>query len=265
MKYLYKKIKSMRQLFKIDESEKKRILEMHERATRKNYLMEGKSVPCLKDDAKNQGVIDRIVGLMGGADKLCAVLGTGKKGGKNVGQGFIGEFYYKAIDNPNSYNAINAVKFYTLSTGGNMVSIFDIGINANDTEWAAFNVAYSMMSYNPSNDPRLYEEVKTDNSPAKLKSVDRLTAIADAATNQGLDPTKFVEYLVNLINNPPAEPAKSEMVKLAIQNLKSVKQKEGVGNKILDNPIISAVASAVPAEQTASPQTPTTPQTSTRQ
>lgn len=30
----------MRQLFKIDESEKKRILEMHEKATKKNYLME---------------------------------------------------------------------------------------------------------------------------------------------------------------------------------------------------------------------------------
>ena len=40
MKYLYKKIKSMRQLFKIDESEKKRILEMHENATKKNYLSE---------------------------------------------------------------------------------------------------------------------------------------------------------------------------------------------------------------------------------
>jgi hypothetical protein len=40
MKYLYKKIKSMRQLFNIDESEKKRILEMHENATKKNYLME---------------------------------------------------------------------------------------------------------------------------------------------------------------------------------------------------------------------------------
>jgi hypothetical protein len=40
MKYLYKKIKSMRQLFKIDESEKKRILEMHENATKRNYLSE---------------------------------------------------------------------------------------------------------------------------------------------------------------------------------------------------------------------------------
>ena len=30
----------MKQLFKIDESEKKRILEMHENATKKNYLME---------------------------------------------------------------------------------------------------------------------------------------------------------------------------------------------------------------------------------
>jgi hypothetical protein len=40
MKYLYRKIKSMRQLFKIDESEKKRILEMHENATKKNYLSE---------------------------------------------------------------------------------------------------------------------------------------------------------------------------------------------------------------------------------
>jgi hypothetical protein len=40
MKYLYKKIKSMRQLFKIDESEKKRILEMHENATKRNYLIE---------------------------------------------------------------------------------------------------------------------------------------------------------------------------------------------------------------------------------
>ena len=33
----------MRQLFKIDESEKKRILEMHENATKKNYLMEQSS------------------------------------------------------------------------------------------------------------------------------------------------------------------------------------------------------------------------------
>jgi hypothetical protein len=40
MKYLYKKIKIMRQLFKIDESEKKRILEMHENATKRNYLTE---------------------------------------------------------------------------------------------------------------------------------------------------------------------------------------------------------------------------------
>ena len=35
----------MRQLFKIDESEKKRILEMHETATRKNYLGEGTPTP----------------------------------------------------------------------------------------------------------------------------------------------------------------------------------------------------------------------------
>jgi hypothetical protein len=40
MKYLYKKIKNMKQLFKIDESEKRRILEMHENAIRKNYLNE---------------------------------------------------------------------------------------------------------------------------------------------------------------------------------------------------------------------------------
>ena len=35
----------MRQLFKIDESEKKRILEMHERATKRNYLSEQGNTP----------------------------------------------------------------------------------------------------------------------------------------------------------------------------------------------------------------------------
>ena len=45
MGYLYKKIKSMRQLFNIDESEKQRILEMHENATKKNYLNEQGGVP----------------------------------------------------------------------------------------------------------------------------------------------------------------------------------------------------------------------------
>jgi hypothetical protein len=43
MEYLYKKIKSMRQLFNIDESEKQRILEMHENAIKKHYLIEQSS------------------------------------------------------------------------------------------------------------------------------------------------------------------------------------------------------------------------------
>lgn len=36
----------MKQLFKIDESEKKRILEMHENALKRNYLNEGKPAPA---------------------------------------------------------------------------------------------------------------------------------------------------------------------------------------------------------------------------
>jgi len=43
--YLYKKRKKMKKLFEIDENEKRRILEMHENATKRNYLMEQPVTP----------------------------------------------------------------------------------------------------------------------------------------------------------------------------------------------------------------------------
>jgi hypothetical protein len=60
----------MRQLFKIDESEKKRILEMHEKATSKNYLNEQPSQqPTLKQPQATVTIDDKQYKLPGIVDK----------------------------------------------------------------------------------------------------------------------------------------------------------------------------------------------------
>ena len=240
----------MKQLFKIDESEKRRILEMHENATRKNYLMEGNKVKCIKNDT--DGDVSKAIGILN-ADNLCSVLGQDPN--KDIGQGFYGEFYYIGQLDPAKGNAKNYVTFYTFTSTGSVYELCNFGIMAGDKEWTALNTNSFFMSYSPSNDPRFVAEIKADKTPNKQKSIDALTTIVSSA--EKFDPTKFADYLVNLVNNPPAKPVKSELLKLAVQNARTVPQ----GQKLLSTGVLVALNNAVP--QAAA--TTGTPATGTRQ
>jgi len=125
----------MKQLFNIDESEKRRILEMHENATKKNYLNEGKIAKCIKDDNTNPSVA-KVIGVLG-ADKLCGVLGTNYA--KEIGQGFFGEFYYVGVLNPESGNAANRVTISTFSSTGSMYDLCTFSILTGAKEWVGLN------------------------------------------------------------------------------------------------------------------------------
>lgn len=238
----------MKQLFKIDESEKRRILEMHENATKRNYLMEGKMAKCIKDDPTTEGSASKAIGVLG-ADNLCSVLGQDPN--KDIGQGFYGEFYYIGQLDPPKGNAKNYVTFYTFTAQGSVYELCNFGIMAGAKEWSALNTNNFFMSYNPSNDPRFVAEIKADKTPNKQKSIDALTTIVSSA--EKFDPTKFADYLINLVNTPPAKTAKSDLIVLAVQNARTVPQ----GQKLLSTGILASLNNAVPqaAAATGAPAT----------
>lgn len=236
----------MRQLFKIDESEKRRILEMHENATKKNYLNEGKIAKCIKDDNTNPSVA-KVIGVLG-ADKLCGVLGTNYA--KEIGQGFFGEFYYVGVLNPESGNAANRVTISTFSSTGSMYDLCTFSILTGAKEWVGLNTDGFMQTYVTSNNQEVLSNIKSDKTTNKQKSIDFLGYIVD--TSAKFDPTKFAEYLVSLVTNPPKNPAKSETIKLAVQNARTVP----AGQKMLGTGILASLNSAVPQATTQTTQTP---------
>jgi len=58
--------------------------------------------------------------------------------------------------------------------------------------------------------------------------------------------------LVSLVTNPPKNPAKSETIKLAVQNARTVP----AGQKMLGTGILASLNSAVPQATTQTTQTP---------
>lgn len=83
----------MKQLFKIDESEKRRILEMHENATKRNYLMEQGTKPAasktcfLPDDANQKSTTYSNNLFKDKVNEVCTSLN-----GSN--QFFVGKYYF---------------------------------------------------------------------------------------------------------------------------------------------------------------------------
>lgn len=96
----------MKQLFKIDESEKRRILEMHENATKRNYLMEQGTKPaasktCFLPDDANQKSDTYSNNLF--KDKVNEVC----RGLESYNQFFVGKYYFLHIPDTHYYHMLS--------------------------------------------------------------------------------------------------------------------------------------------------------------
>lgn len=212
----------MRQLFKIDESEKKRILEMHENATKKNYLMEQTIAKCLSD--KNSNVSDFIQKV--GANNLCAMLTKVLE--NNVTNNYIGEFIYKAVtaqDNPETgpptietkTNARSEVTFYTIAPYGGFVELFTLRLYTGKNLWETYNNNYEL-EYGQTTNKTFLDEIKNDKSPTRMVSVNILSRVLKDEKQFGENVVKL--YFKNLLNTLPPEDIRKQTFDLAIAEAK---------------------------------------------
>ena len=216
----------MRQLFKIDESEKKRILEMHENATKKNYLMEQTIAKCLND--KNTNLSDFIQKV--GANNLCAMLTKVLE--NNVTNNFIGEFMYKAVtaqDNPETgpptietkSNAKSEVTFYTIAPYGGFVELFTLSLYTGRNLWETFNNNYEL-GYDQTTNKTFLDEIKNDKSPTRMVSVDILSRVIKDENQFGGNVVKL--YFQNLLKTLPPEDMRKQTFDLAIAESKKTEK-----------------------------------------
>ena len=96
----------MKQLFKIDESEKRRILEMHENATRKNYLNEATEKCVVKEPTDLSEQYKLAISFAGG--DFCKAVDS------NQPMGILGKFIYNRTEK----DGMQMINFYMLNPGG---------------------------------------------------------------------------------------------------------------------------------------------------
>jgi hypothetical protein len=216
----------MRQLFKIDESEKKRILEMHENATKKNYLMEQTIAKCLND--KNSDLSDFVQKV--GANNLCAMLARVLE--NNVTNNFIGEFMYKAVtlqDNPETgppavetkTSARSEVKFYTIMPYGKFVELFSLRLFTGKNLWDTADNFYKL-EYGQATNKTSLDEIKNDTSPTRTVSVDILSKVINDENQFGGNVVKL--YFQNLLKTLPPEDIRKQTFDLAIAEAKKTEK-----------------------------------------
>ena len=206
----------MKQLFKIEESEKRRILEMHENATKRNYLMEqGTQQNCFRqeDQTKIATMFDNKV------SELCSNL-------NNTEEFYLGKYYLKPVDRNDSDTKKN---WNVYTVGGNGLGITEMGA----------------IKLTTSKDKWFYEGFNTRNTPTVDTSLrNDLTQMSEFLTsflpeNQtSFDRTIFKEYLVNLSE---IEPEFKETIKNYINTLKSTQGGEVTYQKILTSPTITDI------------------------
>jgi hypothetical protein len=224
----------MRQLFKIDESEKKRILEMHENATKKNYLMEQTIAKCLND--KNSNLSDFIQKV--GANNLCAMLAKVLE--NNVTNNFIGEFMYKAVtaqDNPETgpptvetkTNARSEVTFYTIWPNGYFVELFSLRLYSGRNLWETFNNDYELQ-YGQTSNKAFLDEIKNDKSPTRMVSVNILSRVIKDEQQFGGNVVKL--YFQNLLKTLPPEDIRKQTFDLAIAEVKKTEKGQQLAQQL---------------------------------
>lgn len=166
----------MRQLFKIDESEKKRILEMHENATKKNYLIEQGTTNCIEDDSvkkANQLTNNNIT-------EFCNSL----RGNQDFG---LGLYYYVPVGaNGNYFNFFSVV-----NDGLGYSELGSLRKVGRDNKWKIqHDFSYTENEINPRN--------LTSGSVFNI-----FKGLKNFAQDKNLNPEKFSEYLSNLVNINP--------------------------------------------------------------
>jgi len=176
MKYLYKKIKSMRQLFKIDESEKKRILEMHENATKKNYLMEQGTGNCIANESQ-----DKAKQLTNNnITEFCNSLRSNQDFG-------LGLYYYVP------YEDAQGKKFIFFSVVNDELGYQELGglkLTTNNKWFIQHDFSYTQNEINPRN-----------LTPSSVFNI--FNGLKNLASSKNLNPERFTEYLSNLVNINP--------------------------------------------------------------
>ena len=166
----------MRQLFKIDESEKKRILEMHERATKKNYLMEQGTDNCIDSksvDKANQLTNNNIT-------EFCNSLRDNQDFG-------LGLYYYVPTNAEGKYFNF----FSVVNDGLGYSELGSLKKVRPDDKWAIqHDFSYTENEINPRN-----------LTPASVFNI--FNGLKNLAASKNLDPGRFSAYLSNLVNINP--------------------------------------------------------------
>ena len=225
----------MKRLFEIDENEKKRILEMHENATKNLYLSEqaGKKT-CLTQETIAE--YSTFITAMGGDSNLCKILGTSNNP-------LVGDTYYKYA-------------YFHGFAGGQagekpIVKVFKLDTNFNLVEISEFQNIKSVGGWFTSGGINQFnftvivpKDGKINDNPAYLV----LDLIESNPTRFGLDSTKYLEYLVHMANTYPAYKKTLEYV----VNFSKTASSEGVRKKIqesMSKPTVSQLLSELGLNQ----------------
>jgi hypothetical protein len=176
----------MKKLFEIDENEKRRILEMHETATKNLYLGEQATQKggCLAPQTRTDS--SKEIAALGGESNLCKILGTSNN--PLVGDSYYGTFYFKGYE---AENGIPEVKVYKLNTKFFLreVGTFRYLLNQG---W----ITTGAMEIEPTTTV-LPKDGKIDGISSEVI----LRFIENTANDNRLDSTKYLDFLKSVLGN----------------------------------------------------------------
>jgi hypothetical protein len=175
----------MKKLFEIDENEKRRILEMHETATKNLYLGEQATQKggCLDPQTRTER--SKEIAALGGESNLCKILGTSNN--PLVGDSYYRTFYFKGYE---AENGIPEVTVYKLNT---KFLLQDVGTFRNTTRgW----ISTGTIDIEPTTTV-LPKDGKLDG----ISSEEILKSIENTANSRGLDSTKYLDFLKSVLGN----------------------------------------------------------------
>ena len=211
----------MKRLFEIDENEKRRILEMHENATKNLYLMEQATSKFCFADSMSDGLVKAFSG--GNPKEICEKL-------KTMREFYNGKYYFKptgenevGIYTPNGaiYPTLMGFLTYKLDGKGGI-------------KWG-YDTAMTKIT---SPDKATLTYMKTMNlTPQQV-----LTYIRDFASEKNLDGNLFNEFMSNFLNsNPDAKQGFTNILNEFNRLYQGREDYEKIKKDILDNPNIASL------------------------
>lgn len=248
----------MKKLFEIGESEKKRILEMHENATKKNYLNEAQSkcsVELPKSMAQVTGA-DKKVTNAGGVATICSIFDNNSEWAI-AGIYFVGTY----VPDEESQGSANKVAiFYSVSPVGTLTSEFSINQNVNGSY--VFQGASEQPNYLPANQDDLRNAALNKEGKAidTLQNMEEQFKGVRTIRGKTLVPNKemLANYYISRLSKGQGFDQKSGystngLFGVMINSIKN--QKNNIGNYPNLKTISDAVAQMGPTAQTTPPST----------